>query len=400
MPAALPERAATPPRPPPALPDRAAKPPRPRPPPRILVTETALCRVDLGSSPGPPNDPASAAGAAQGQRAAGVYAEADDARYVVDDSPDALLVEDYESSNPYERRPAASRLLARACPADPLTTGPFAQPQPLPRPAARRAVLLTQPGQLLGCGHVNLRRPPADSVTVDGLTFAIRWSRRRRTIGISVGRGGDLRLLAPAGVSPRKLEAAVRAKLPWVRRKLAEFAAQGPPPAAKQFVEGERLPYLGRTYRLVLGGDHALGTSNPDGHQFALRRGRFELAQGLDGAARACVVNWYVARAEARIAARIGHFAPLVGAQPAGVIVRDLGKRRWGFCDGRTRTVSFHWELILLPPAIIDYVVVHELAHLQELNHGRGFWRRVERVLPDCKQRRAWLAAHGQRHVI
>ena len=101
-----------------------------------------------------------------------------------------------------------------------------------------------------------------------------------------------------------------------------------------------------------------------------------------------------------RIAARIAHFAPSVGALPAAVIVRDLGKRRWGSCDGRTRTVSFHWQLILLPPAIIDYVVVHELVHLHELNHGSEFWRRVVDVLPDCRQRRAWLAAHGQRHVI
>ena len=247
---------------------------------------------------------------------------------------------------------------------------------------------------------VRLSHTPAASITVDELVFSIRWSRRRRTIGISVGREGDLRLLAPAGASPRRLETALRAKLPWVRRKLAEFAAQGPPPAAKRFVEGERLPYLGRTYRLVVGGDHAPSTSNPDGHLLALRRGRFELAGGLDGEARGWVVRWYTARATARIAARIAHFAPIVGALPAAIIVRDLGKRRWGSCDGRTRTVSFHWELILLPPAIIDYVVVHELVHLHELNHGSEFWRRVADVLPDCRQRRAWLAAHGQRHVI
>ena len=70
---------------------------------------------------------------------------------------------------------------------------------------------------------MKLRRAPIESLEVDDLVFAVRWSRRRRTIGISVAREGGLRVLAPAGVPARKLESAVRAKLPWVLRKLDEF---------------------------------------------------------------------------------------------------------------------------------------------------------------------------------
>ena len=91
----------------------------------------------------------------------------------------------------------------------------------------------------------------------------------------------------------------------------------------------------------------------------------------------------------------MARFAPLVGAAPAAVVVRDLGKRRWGVCDHRTLTVSFHWQLITQPPELVDYVVVHELAHLHEPNHGRGFWRRVADVLPDCKERRKRLSRRG-----
>jgi predicted metal-dependent hydrolase len=242
---------------------------------------------------------------------------------------------------------------------------------------------------------VRLRPAPIDSLTVDDLTFAVRWSRRRRTIGLTVSPDGALRVLAPAGVPARKLESAVRAKLPWVRRKLAEFEALGPAPAPKRFVDGERLPYLGRDYTLALV-DRPRGAGVP----FALRRGRFELARGLDGEARAAAVEWYTSRARALIGARVQHYTPVVGASPDAVVVRDLGKRRWGVCDSRTRTVSFHWELALLAPDLIDYVVVHELAHLHEPNHGRGFWRRVEQVMPDWRARRARLAAHGPRHVV
>ena len=242
---------------------------------------------------------------------------------------------------------------------------------------------------------VKLRRPPIEALAVDGLVFAVRWSRRRRTIGISVAREGGLRVLAPAGVSARKLESAVRDKLPWVRRKLAEFDALGPPPPRLLLVDGERLPYLGRTYRLAL-----VDAGAPGGEPFALRRGRFQLARGLDGEARAAVVRWYTRRARARLEARVAHYAPLVGAAPAAVVARDLGTRRWGVCDGRTRVVTFHWELVLQASEIVDYVVVHELAHLLEPNHGPRFWLRVEAVMPDWKRRRARLSRRGHDHLI
>jgi predicted metal-dependent hydrolase len=238
---------------------------------------------------------------------------------------------------------------------------------------------------------VKLFRTPVDAVTVDGLRFAVCWSRRRRTIGISVARDGGLRVLAPAGVSARRLEAVVRAKLPWVRRKLAEFEAMGPLVAAPDLVDGERLPYLGRSYRLR--------SVDAPPAPFALRRGRFELDRALDGDARAEVVRWYTARGRAHLERRVAHFAPLVGARPAAVVVRDLGVRRWGVCDGRSRTITFHWELVLQAPEAVDYVVVHELAHLHEPNHQRAFWRRVEEVLPDWKARRSLLTGTGRRVV-
>ena len=236
-----------------------------------------------------------------------------------------------------------------------------------------------------------LSRTPIESLTVDGLEFRVRWSRRRRTIGLTVARDGGLRVLAPAGTSAKRLEQVVRAKLPWVRRKLAEFEAMGPPPAPPGLSDGERLPYLGRS--------HALRLVDGPAAPFALRRGRFELDRALDGDARAAVVAWYTARAREHLARRVAHFAPVVGAAPAAVVVRDLGTRRWGVCDGRRRTVSFHWELILQPPEAVDYVVVHELAHLHEPNHQRPFWRRVEAVLPDWKARRTLLSGAGRRVV-
>ena len=237
-----------------------------------------------------------------------------------------------------------------------------------------------------------LRRPPIDSLTIDGLTFAVRWSGRRRTIGITVRRDGSLVAAAPAGVSRRRLEASLRAKLPWVRRKLAEFERLGPPPQPKRFVDGELLPYLGCDRRLTL----VTGAAEP----VRLAGDRLELDAGLDGGARAAVITWYTERARTVVDAAVERWAPLVGAAPAAVVVRDLGRRRWGVCDHRTATVTFHWQLVTQPPELVDYVVVHELAHLHEPNHQAAFWARVAAVLPDWKDRRRRLSSGGREHVF
>ena len=78
-----------------------------------------------------------------------------------------------------------------------------------------------------------------------------------------------------------------------------------------------------------------------------------------------------------------------------GRISIRAAKTRWGSCsaDGN---LNFHWKLVLMPPEILDYVVVHELAHRREMNHSDRFWAQVERVLPDYRERRRWLKEHGR----
>jgi predicted metal-dependent hydrolase len=240
--------------------------------------------------------------------------------------------------------------------------------------------------------RVSPRRPPIDSLTVDGLRFSVRWSSRRRTVGITVKRGGELVLAAPARTSRRRLEAVAREKLPWVRRKLAEFEAMGPPPEPRRVADGELFPYLGR--------DHPLVLADAPAQPVALGAGTFVVDRALDGEARAAVLAWYRARATEYVESAVARYVPLVGAAPAAVVVRDLGRRRWGVCEHRTLTLSFHWQLVTLPPDLVDYVVVHELVHLHEPNHGGEFWRRVGDVLPDCKERRRRLRDAGDAIVF
>ncbi len=86
-----------------------------------------------------------------------------------------------------------------------------------------------------------------------------------------------------------------------------------------------------------------------------------------------------------------------MGIEPKGIEVRDLGFR-WGSC-GKKGTLNFHWASILLPASIVEYIVVHELAHLVEPNHTPEFWLALERAMPDYEQRKNWLAENGAQIV-
>ena len=97
--------------------------------------------------------------------------------------------------------------------------------------------------------------------------------------------------------------------------------------------------------------------------------------------------------ARAWLTTRVERFRARIGVEPAGVSVQDLGYR-WGSC-GKGAKVYFHWRTILLPPRVVEYLVVHELVHLIEPHHTPAFWTRVERVMPDYASRKQWLTESG-----
>lgn len=233
-----------------------------------------------------------------------------------------------------------------------------------------------------------IKQPPvaADSLlTIDDLQFTIRRSARRKTMQITVERGGELALCAPSNVSEAKLRAFVREKRFWIYTKLAEKERLKRSVPTKEFVDGEGFLYLGRSYRLKLLDDQAA--------PLKLINGRFALRRDAARDGREHFVRWYSERARAWLAARVAEYTSRMEVAPAGVKVQDLGYR-WGSC-GKGNWLYFHWKTILLPARIAEYIVVHEIAHLHESHHTPDFWLRVERAMPDFTQRKAWLAEHG-----
>jgi predicted metal-dependent hydrolase len=224
-----------------------------------------------------------------------------------------------------------------------------------------------------------------DPLIVDNLELEVRFSPRRKTLGLTVGRGGELIVAAPEGTALSMMEQFVREKRFWIYTKLAQKEALSQHAPTKEFVTGEGFPYLGRSYRLLLVDEQSA--------PLKLEQGRFKLLRAEVDNGRAHFIRWYADHGKRWIARRVGLSKARVGVKPTGVEVRDLGFR-WGSC-GAAKVLNFHWATILLPARIVDYVIIHELVHLAEPHHTPEFWQRVERAMPDFQERKGWLAEHG-----
>ena len=219
-----------------------------------------------------------------------------------------------------------------------------------------------------------------------------RSERRKKTVQIRID-GGAVRVAAPSATPGGELRAIVRKRASWILDRLAEAT---PAPAGTRFVSGETLPYLGEHILMVVErGDVA----SP---QVRLEGGRFrivvpgDLEDGeRDEQIRSAVVAWYAARAAERFPAGVDRWWPRLGCgEPSRVLIRNQ-RRRWGSCaaDG---TLRFSWRGMMLEPALIDYIIVHELAHLAVQNHSPDFWKLVAGALPDAQQRRKRLREAGR----
>jgi hypothetical protein len=228
-----------------------------------------------------------------------------------------------------------------------------------------------------------------DTLLIDELVFELRRSNRRKTIGITVDRGGELIVVAPDGVPLDRIEKAVRDKRYWVYGKLAIKEALLPGRREVEFVTGETLYYLGRSYRIK-----RVRTSKETA-PLRLIGGRFLLRRDEQSSGREHLVRWYIDHGQPWIERRVHLMVNRFGATPLGVKVQDLGFR-WGSCS-KGGNLNFHWRVAQLPPRIIEYVVAHELVHLRLPHHTPEFWQSLERSMPDFAQRRAWLAENGAR---
>ena len=273
---------------------------------------------------------------------------------------------------------------------------PSAEPAPIrqapspngkPHPTSVASNLPQPP--LAGQGPVALTHPRANREThLEGMRVAYLFQRvRRKSIGFVVGPDG-LEVRAPKWVTLKEVEMGLQERGEWVLRKWAEIQARQKNIRQIEWADGACLDYLGASVRLRLSPE--VGRSEL--HKHLDGDAELKLALPLNAEAsqiRDAVQAWLMRQGRALFEARLNFFAPQMGVQWRKLSLSNAGSR-WGSAriDGAIR---LNWRLIHLKMEAIDYVVVHELAHLREMNHSPAFWKVVAEILPDHVERRKAL---------
>ncbi len=219
----------------------------------------------------------------------------------------------------------------------------------------------------------------------------VRSPKRHKTVEITVDEPGAVTVAAPVEMPAEHVEATLRRRAGWIYRHASTVAT---PPAPRRFVSGESLPYMGRSVRL--------GVHSSDGKRIGIRFHHWQfdvdVPRWLAGderqtQLRAAFESWYRERAALKLPSRVDRIAQLLGVTPAAVLVRDQ-QRRWASCapDG---TLRFNWRALMVSPALLDYVVAHELAHLRVRSHNAEYWAFVAQAIPDYRLRRQRLRELG-----
>lgn len=218
------------------------------------------------------------------------------------------------------------------------------------------------------------------------ISYTLKRSGYRRSISLRIDDRG-LTVNAPLRASEKWLHSVLQDKADWVVEKLDGWQAKKAPPIF--WAEGARIPFRGEEFVLTL-------TPKARGAEPQLHGEVLHVPVGMEAEAahiEKAVTHWYRTEALRVFKECVEHFAPLLQVMPQEIKLTSA-RTQWGNCSVRG-VVRLNWQLVKMPLHLIDYVVVHELAHLHEMNHSPAFWRVVERACPEYKACRAELRSYG-----
>ena len=216
--------------------------------------------------------------------------------------------------------------------------------------------------------------------------------RKRRSMTIMVEAPDKVTAIVPIKTSQKVILEKVEAKAPWIMKKLDYFSNVQQQYTSREFVDGESFLYLGEDYQLQVELDIYL--SRPEVN---LSRERLVVCTPTrDGnTIEKAIEGWYRQRAKEKIQERVNYYQHMIPKEINRVLIKDQ-KKRWGSCSSKDN-LNFNWRIVMAPLTVLDYIVVHEMCHLINLNHSKEFWKLVSTILPDYKDRKEWLNKNGGR---
>jgi len=203
---------------------------------------------------------------------------------------------------------------------------------------------------------------------------------KRKTIALQITSDATLIVRAPELVTMEVIHKVIAKEEQWIRKKQEYIRHHLRRPPAKEFVNGEGFLFMGHDFKL-----HIIDNQKSPlyfDNAFYLSRKYLPVAKEI-------FTNWYKAQAKEKIAERVHWYAAKAGLKFEQINITNA-RKRWGSCS-HNGNLSFSWRLIMVPLQAIDYVVVHELAHLEERNHSNQFWNKVKVMLTNYEKYREWF---------
>ncbi|HRK62625.1 MAG TPA: SprT family zinc-dependent metalloprotease [Candidatus Omnitrophota bacterium] len=206
---------------------------------------------------------------------------------------------------------------------------------------------------------------------------------RRKSIALMIAPDATLVVRAPLGISINAIQGLIEKKRKWIESKQSEVLKRGPV-LRKTFTDGETFLFLGEEFSF----------KTMEGDEIQIAGYELLFPRRYLAKAEARLIYWYKEKAIEVIAESANHYSRVSGWKFKTINITGA-ERRWGSCSF-SGAINFSWKLIMAPRVVVDYVVVHELAHITEKNHSSRFWKKVESVLPNYQVHEKWLKDHGK----
>ncbi|MFH1715160.1 MAG: SprT family zinc-dependent metalloprotease [Elusimicrobiota bacterium] len=204
---------------------------------------------------------------------------------------------------------------------------------------------------------------------------------KRRSIALQVNRKGEVIIRAPHYVSNKEIEKIILNKEKWIMKKKETIREWEAKKCCHSYTDGGQILFLGDLYTMRFG--------SWDTKEIVLLENEILVHERYIKTPNKKIEKWYKEEAGKRFCERVELYANLNGVAVKSVRVNSA-KSQWGSCNSK-KDLSFTWRLIMAPRKVIDYVILHELCHINELNHSSRFWSRVACVMPDYKSCKKWL---------
>ena len=228
----------------------------------------------------------------------------------------------------------------------------------------------------------------------DSITYQLTY-KKRKSLGIYVDAYGNIELRVPRSTSDEAIENLLMKKWSWVISKHKEARERTRGFKEKTYDDGEHFMYLGVNYpiQIILDETEKKGkvVFEHDTLKLTVKAPDEELMKKL-------MQRFYKQQCRKLVDERIRRYQPNFKVKPKDFKING-DKRTWGTCNS-LREMTFNWKLAMAPPAVIDYIVIHEMCHMVHLNHDRSFWRLVGKLMPNYQEKEAWLQQSHWKMVV